>query len=483
MTTPIEQALPTLQTRTPTPPLGHSFTRSDSTTRSTISTSEDAGTETPQLEARVTWSKHPLFADKVRGLRLRAIRFTSSWFSVVMGTGIVNSLLYNLPWESSHAVFRAIGAVWLVLAMIMFAVFSFFTILRYIIYPRIFLVMIRHETHSLFLGCIPMGFVTIVSGICLTGHEYGLNTLDTGLVLWWIALAMSIITSFGVPCVIFSAHRVSAQSFTAAWLLPLVPPSTVAATGTSICKLLLLQQRYSYAFVVLITSYVILGVALCTAIGIMVLYLQRLLLYQLPPREVIVSALLPVGAVGQGGYALLEAGKVAMELFPLIADERPQLAQLGGPLYGVGLVGGLFLWGLGLWFLFLAFVSVAIQFTAGRRENSSLPLFNMGFWSFTFPIGSLCLLTFGLADTLNSMFFKVISTILTFVVFVLWVAVFVPTAIGFFRGTLFAAPCLASLPKEYVEKVGTPKPSRPPSAHEVQMEREREEIQRASMVA
>jgi len=72
-----------------------------------------------------------------------------------------------------------------------------------------------------------------------------------------------------------------------------------------------------------------------------------------------------------------------MELFPLIADERPQLAQLGGPLYGVGLVGSLFLWGLGLWFLFLAFVSVAIQFTAGRRENSSLPLFNMGFWSFT----------------------------------------------------------------------------------------------------
>jgi len=239
--------------------------------------------------------------------------------------------------------------------MIMFAVFSFLTILRYTIYPRIFLVMIRHETHSLFLGCIPMGFVTIVSGICLTGHEYGLDTLDTGLVLWWIALGqfsllqcssprlfvavltaldlsnavMSLLTSFGVPCVIFSAHRVQAETFTAAWLLPMVPPSTVAAVGTSICKLLLLQHRYSYAFVVLITSYVILGVALCTAIGIMVslplslehsiclptnvyllsqvLYLQRLLLYQLPPREVIVSALLPVGAVGQGGYALLEA--------------------------------------------------------------------------------------------------------------------------------------------------------------------------------
>jgi len=125
MTTPIEQALPTLQTRTPTPPLGHSFTRSDSTTRSTTSTSEDAGTETPQLEARVTWSKHPLFADKVRGLRLRAIRcesfnslsprriplanclltrnpytVTSSWFSVVMYVESVESL-ESIEFQSS----------------------------------------------------------------------------------------------------------------------------------------------------------------------------------------------------------------------------------------------------------------------------------------------------------------------------------------------------------------------------------------------
>ncbi|GAA5923497.1 uncharacterized protein JCM15063_003665 [Sporobolomyces koalae] len=439
-----------------------------------------------ELTGRIsTWrAKHPLFADKVRGLRLRAIRFTSSWFSVVMGTGIVNSLFFNLPWESSHAVFRKLGAAWLVLAMLLFAVFSFLTIMRYTIYPKIFHVMLRHETHSLFLGCIPMGFVTIVSGIALTGYEYGLKTLDTALVLWWIALALSILTSFGVPCAIFTVHRVSAETFTAAWLLPLVPPSTVAATGTSLCKLLLLEQRYPYAFVVLVTSYVILGVALCTACAIMTLYLQRLLLHKLPPKEVVVSALLPVGAVGQGGYALLEAGKVASLLFPHIAEQRPQLAQLGMPLYGVGLVGGLFLWGLGLWFLFLAFVSVGVQFTAGSRETSSLPLFNMGFWSFTFPIGSLCLLTFGLADTLNSLFFKVVSTILTAVVFILWVFVFVPTAIGFFRGTLFAAPCLANLPKEYVEKkAGTPRPSRPASAHELQMQQERAEIERASRIA
>ncbi|GAA6024022.1 hypothetical protein JCM11491_000535 [Sporobolomyces phaffii] len=487
MASALAAELPSIQRRHTPPSYPDDLSPQEQALTETSDPSHDASAtkhvEGAPLGGRITWRNHPLFADKVRGLRLRAIRFTSSWFSVVMGTGMVNALFFNLPWESSHAVFRALGAAWLLLAMFFFLVFSILTVTRYTIYPRIAVVMLKHETHSLFLGCIPMGLVTIVSGIALTGHEYGLNTLDTALVLWWIALAMSIMTSFGVPVVIFTLHRVSAEAFTAAWLLPLVPPSTVAATGTSICKLLLLQERYSYAFVVLITSYVILGVALCTACAIMVLYLNRLLLHKLPPKEVIVSALLPVGATGQAGYALLEAGKVASQLFPRIAHHRPELAQLGLPLYGVGLVGGLFLWGLGLWFLFLAFVSVGVQFSAGTRETSSLPLFNMGFWSFTFPIGSLCLLTFGLADTLNSLFFKVVSTILTAVVFVLWVVVFVPTAIGFFRGTLFASPCLANLPKEYIEKTGTPKQSRPPSVHEMQMQREREEVERAAAVA
>ncbi|GAA5961255.1 hypothetical protein JCM3765_002886 [Sporobolomyces pararoseus] len=484
MNTSLASELPSLQRRNSPSAYAHQLSPEEA---ALTQSSQDGGTtqvaEGAALSGRMTWSKHPLFADKVRGLRLRAIRFTASWFSVVMGTGIVNSLFFNLPWESSHAVFRALGAAWLVLAMILFSVFSLLTIARYTIYPRIALVMLRHETHALYLGCVSMGLVTIVSGIALTGHEYGLKTLDTAIVLWWISLALSIMTSFGVPIVIFTLHHISAETFTAAWLLPLVPPSTVAASGTSICKLLLLQQRYSYAFVILITSYIILGVALCTACAIMVLYINRLLLHKLPPKEVIVSALLPVGAVGQGGYALLEAGKVASQLFPQIASHRPELASLGMPLYGVGLVGGLFLWGLGLWFLFLAFVSIAVQFTAAKRENSSLPLFNMGCWTFTFPIGSLCLLTFGLADTLNSMFFKVVSTVLTAAVFVLWVLVFVPTAIGFFQGTLFQAPCLASLPKEYVEKVSTPKPSRPPSPHQAQIQREREEVGRTALVA
>ncbi|GAA5919363.1 hypothetical protein JCM6882_000244, partial [Rhodosporidiobolus microsporus] len=162
-------------------------------------------------------------------------------------------------------------------------------------------------------------------------------------------------------------------------------------------------------------------------------------------------------------------GRVAVKLFPLISSEtvKPELQILGPAMYGAAVVTGLLLWGLGIWFAFLAVVSITTQLSRARRNpgEGRLAVFNMGWWAFTFPLGSLTLLTFSLAETFDSMFFKVCSAIFTFSVLLLWIVVFLPTAIGFFRGTLFAAPCLQSLPKEYVEKMRgeSRAPSRVPS--------------------
>ncbi|BGP36173.1 Plasma membrane sulfite pump involved in sulfite metabolism [Rhodotorula kratochvilovae] len=395
---------------------------------------------------------HPLFADKARGIRLRALRFTSSWFSVTMGTGIVNTLLFLLPWKSSHAAFRAIGCAFLILDIVLFAAFTVLTVARYTLYPRIFMAMLRHETHSLFLGCIPMGFVTIVSGLASTGHEYGLNTLDTALVLYWISVGMSILTAFGVPFVMFTQHQHAAETMTAAWLLPIVPLITEAAVGSTLCKFLLLEGRTTYCLTLFIASYLCGGIGMLLAAAVIVLYLQRLILHHLPPREVIVSSWLPVGPIGQGGFAIIELGHVAVDLFPRLAAEKPYLAQLGHPMLGAAVLIGLLLWGLGIWFAFLAVVSISSQFRR-TKTGTGTAVFNMGWWAFTFPLGSLNLLTISLATVFDAMFFKVCATIMTFSVLTLWAVVFVPTAIGFCRGTLFAAPCLQALPPKYVEKL------------------------------
>lgn len=74
-----------------------------------------------------------------------------------------------------------------------------------------------------------------------------------------------------------------------------VPPITIAAVGTSLCTLLIAEDRLNYALIVLITSYVMLGVGLLLACGIMIIYFQRLALHHIPAREVIVSTFLPLG--------------------------------------------------------------------------------------------------------------------------------------------------------------------------------------------
>ncbi|KAK4703492.1 hypothetical protein P7C70_g2726, partial [Phenoliferia sp. Uapishka_3] len=173
--------------------------------------------------------------------------------------------------------------------------------------------------------------------------------------------------------VMFTKHKHTAEALTAAWLLPVVPPITIAAVGSGLCTLLIARERYEYALTIMITSYVMNGVGLLIACGIMVIYFQRLAVHHLPAREIIVSTFLPLGPCGQGGFALIELGRNAMSLFPLLAASQPhratfaELALVGHAMYGAGVVTGLLLWGLGVWWMFLAVVSVGSHYIGTPR--------------------------------------------------------------------------------------------------------------------
>lgn len=65
--------------------------------------------------------------------------------------------------------------------------------------------------------------------------------------------------------------------------------------GTSLCTLLIAEARIDYALIVMIASYIMLGVGLLLACALMALYFQRLAMHHLPPRELIVSTFLPLG--------------------------------------------------------------------------------------------------------------------------------------------------------------------------------------------
>lgn len=193
-------------------------------------------------------------------------------------------------------------------------------------------------------------------------------------------------------------HTTDLKSMTAAWLLPIVAPIVASATGGIVADVLPNPQ---HALITVIVSYVLWGIGVPLAMAVLVVYFQRLTIYKLPSREVIVSVFLPLGPLGQGGFAIQKLGSVAMKIFPRTLTLSEHTTNSGDILYVMGYLMALIMWGFGLVWLFFAFASIS---------RSKFP-FNMGWWGFTFPLGVFTTSTVQMGMELPSSFFRVLGTV------------------------------------------------------------------------
>nr|POE96542.1 sulfite efflux pump ssu1 [Quercus suber] len=224
-------------------------------------------------------------------------------------------------------------------------------------------------------------------------------------------------------------HSQSIGSMTAAWLLPVVSTIVAAATGGLVAEIIPHPQL---ALITLLTSYVLWGTGVPLAMVILVIYFLRLTTQNLPPKAVIVSSFLPLGPLGQGSFAIMQLGKVAMQVFPA-THTVPSASNAGEMLYVVGLFIAIIMWAFGLVWLCFAVASIV--------RSKGFP-FNMGWWGFTFPLGVYAVSTTTLAKEIPSAFFRVLGTIFSVAVSLLWIIVALWTLERAWSGAIFVAPCL-----------------------------------------
>jgi tellurite resistance protein TehA-like permease len=229
-------------------------------------------------------------------------------------------------------------------------------------------------------------------------------------------------------------HSAQLSSMTAVWLLPIVSTIVAAASGGLVAEVLPNNQ---HALWTLVISYILWGTGVPLAMAVLVIYFQRLTIHHLPPREVIVSVFLPLGPLGQGGFAIMQLGKVAMSLFPKTGTLPLASSTInsGEILYVMGWLIATIMWGFGLVWFFFAAASIT---------RSRFP-FNMGWWGFTFPLGVFTTSTTQMAKELPSTFFKVLGTIFSVAVTLLWMMVAARTLSKVWTGDMFFAPCLKDL--------------------------------------
>lgn len=150
------------------------------------------------------------------------------------------------------------------------------------------------------------------------------------------------------------------SAMTAAWLLPIVAPIVASASGGIVADVL---PNPHQALWTIITSYILWGTGVPLAMAVLVIYFQRLTLHKLPSPEVIVSVFLPLGPLGQGGFAIMQLGKVSMRIFPL-TNTLPAVVAAGGRpgdiLFVMCWVVALVIWGFAIvWLFFFLLASIS----------------------------------------------------------------------------------------------------------------------------
>lgn len=112
-----------------------------------------------------------------------------------MGTGIVSTLLYQLPYNGPWL--HILSIIVFVLNVVLFLSFMAMSVLRYVMYPELLGAMFRHQKQRLFLGAIPTSLFTIINmivAICVPA--WGQGAALFAWVLWWISSAVSVVLCF-----------------------------------------------------------------------------------------------------------------------------------------------------------------------------------------------------------------------------------------------------------------------------------------------
>lgn len=354
-------------------------------------------------------SYHDHWAEIVR-------QFTPNWFTVTMGTGVLALLLKAFPgpvWLNSLA-----ADIWMV-NIALFSVFSLLYLAHWLFYPKQAVKILSHPVAPMFLGAIPMGFATITNGTLLFAHNAPL-----AMHLWQIDAVLSVLCGLGVPMAMVVLQKHLLESMTGVWLLPIVACEVAAASGALIAPHLAQPQ----AMELVISGYVLWSLSVPLAMGILTILFLRLVLHSLPPPELAISSWLALGPLGTGSLGLLLLGHAASTAFAGTA-----LAFVAPIAHGIGILGGVVIWGYGAWWLIMAVAMVLIH------HPHQLP-FNMGWWGFTFPLGVFILATNVLGTQTELSAFIIAGHVLTEIFVALWMIVALRTLRGTYHGSLFAAP-------------------------------------------
>ncbi|KAJ2785544.1 Plasma membrane sulfite pump involved in sulfite metabolism [Coemansia javaensis] len=368
-----------------------------------------------------------MFGRTLNALCRAVLLFRPPWFTVNMGSGILATCIWRIPYEVGAL--RVLGCVVFYANVALLALFLVLLAVQMVAFPA---AVERCRRRMLHYGAVPMALAAVANGVAaFPASDVRPAAVYVGWGLWWAAAALAAGASALLVCLVMSREVDSLESVTGAWLLLVAPLGVCASVAGSFAA----QLPPSQAAATLVVGYCLLGAGAPLICCIVVLYMHRVAVHKLPPHDAILTAFIPVGPVAQIGGAALSLGVAAQDTAALSSA-----GALGATMYHLGVVAALLAWGSAAFWALHAVLSVAYQ-----RRTAPIP-FNIGWWALVFPLGVFASLTADLGEALDMRAFGVGFCVLAGLLLLLWLLMMARTVAGIWTGSILGGP--AQPPKD-----------------------------------
>ena len=119
-----------------------------------------------------------------------------------VGTGAISILWHNYPYLNDSPTFKIFTLIFFFLNLTLFVIFNVLTILRYMLFPDIWGIMMQHPVQSLYIGCYPMSVTTLINIAVGEIHQQygygGKGFLYFIWAIWWADIVLSLICTFAI---------------------------------------------------------------------------------------------------------------------------------------------------------------------------------------------------------------------------------------------------------------------------------------------
>lgn len=248
-----------------------------------------------------------------------------------MATGGIATLIRGQP--NTFTGLKTIGKIVFIYDLVLFICFTAVISARFVMYPGTFTIALHHPTESLFISTFFLSIVNIFNCI----QAYAIPAVGPWLqvvqrVAFWIYLACAFLLAVGQYTYLFTAppKRLTVQSMTPAWLLPIFPAMLAGTFASQIAS----TQPPQHQAAIIIGGVTMQGLGWMVSFLMYGVYITRLMQAGLPEPNLRPVMFIAVGPPSFTGLALIgmsqdiPADYGAFAANPGMADMLKQLALM-----------------------------------------------------------------------------------------------------------------------------------------------------------